>query len=327
MDVRRSSVAAGPRDPRVVAGRRGVTSALGRPSRGLLVLALAALVAPATAQADPCLDAVVAFEAGGNGGFQADLLPDLVLGAPHGGGTSTQSLDVVSLGDGGTITVAFEDNEVVDGPGPDLTVFENVFISPGLGPFVEVGLVEASDDGVHFLPFPYDAGTLAGLAGRTPVLSHPDNGIDPRDPSVSGGDAYDLASVGLASATHLRITDPGATIADVGNNFPTPGPGKSGFDLDAVVAVHSVERCTSCCDADGDGNVLPNDVLLLLRAASELPTAVNPCGEAPCDERSCGDANDDRKLTAADVLLCLRQASSLSTPIALCATGDCDFAP
>lgn len=280
---------------------------------------------PAPAGADPCADAVTAYTAGTNGGFQQDLLPDIVLGAPYGAGTASQSLDVVSLGDDGSITVAFTDNQIVDGPGADFAIFENVFVpqnSPNA--FTEAGVVAASADGVTYVTFPHGAGPT-GTAGLTPVHANPDqNAIDPRTPEA-GGDRFDLATVGLATARFVRITDPGAAIDDFGNHFPTPGVGKSGFDLDAAIAVNSEELCTSCCDADGSGEVKANDVLLLLRAASQLPTAIDLCGAAPCESRSCGDANDDRKLTAADVLLCLRLASSLPTPIALCATGDCDL--
>ena len=298
-----------------------------RAQRSITSLALALLLWPSPpAGADPCADAVTSYTAGTNGGFQQDLLPDIVLGAPYGAGSTSQSLDVVSLGDGGSITIAFTDNQIVDGPGADFTIFENVFIPANTTtPFTEAGVVAASADGVTYFTFPHGPG-LTGVAGITPVFANADtNTIDPRDPAVSGGDSFDLAAVGLASARFLRITDPGAAIDDYGNHFPTPGPGKSGFDLDAAIAIHSQNTCASCCDADGNGSVKANDVLLLLRAASQLPTAINLCGAAPCEGRSCGDANDDRKLTAADVLLCLRLASDLPTPIALCATGDCDF--
>ncbi|MCC6764567.1 MAG: hypothetical protein IT293_07880 [Deltaproteobacteria bacterium] len=295
---------------------------------GMVGMALAlACLAPAPAAADPCLDDVVSYTMGQNGGFNAgeggteNLLPDVVLGAPRGLGQSAGSLDVVSLGNGGGITVAFTDNRIVDGPGPDVTIFENAFNSPGLGIFTEVAVVAASADGVTFVEFPHGAGgqDLSGMAGRTPVYANVDtNVIDPRDPAVSGGDQFDLATIGLASARWLRITDPGAAIDDVGNHFPTPGVGKSGFDLDAAIAIHSEGTCAACCDADGNGSVKPNDVLLLLREVSELPNAVNLCGPASCGGRSCGDANGDCRLAAADVLLCLRLASGLTAPFTLC---------
>jgi hypothetical protein len=300
--------------------------------RWSLVVLACVLAAPLPrAAADPCLDEVVSYTQGQNGGYNVgvggtdNLLPNVVLGAPYGLGAGAGSLDVVSLGNGGSITVVFTDNQIVDGPGPDFTIFENPFESPGLGIFTEVAVVAASQDGVNFVEFPHGQ-DLSGLAGRVPVFANAaTNDIDPRDPAVSGGDQFDLATIGLASARYLRITDPGAAIDDVGNHFPTPGVGKSGFDLDAAIAIHSQPTCTACCDADGDGSVKPNDVLLLLRAVSQLPNAVNLCGTAPCDGRACGDTDDDRALTAADVLLCLRLASGLSTPFALCSNGDCDL--
>jgi hypothetical protein len=53
------------------------------------------------------------------------------------------------------------------------------------------------------------------------------NDIDPTDPAVAGGDAYDLADIGVASARYVRITDrPDLT-------------GMAGvYDLDAVAIVH-----------------------------------------------------------------------------------------
>jgi hypothetical protein len=302
---------------------RASTSGLGP----LVLAVLCCLAQAASARADPCADAVTGFSAGTNGGFQSDLLPNIVLGVPFGGGLTTGSTDVVSLGDGGSITLSFEDNVIVDQPGPDFTVFENAFQVPNVGIFIETGIVSVSDDGVNFFTFPHNPMTFAGFAGVTPVLSNPDNGIDPRNPAVSGGDSFDLATVGLSQARFVRITDPGSSVSDPGNAFPTPGVGKSGFDLDAIVAVHSTDTCAQCCDADGNGTLAPNDVLLLLREVSQLPNSINLCGAAPCRGLYCGDSNRDRTLSAGDVLLCLRAVSGLSTPIALCATGDCDFAP
>src|SRR5260221_176322 len=82
--------------------------------------------------------------------------------------------------------------------------------------------VAVSQDGLHFLTFPYDPNTHVGLAGQAPVLSNPDNGISPLDPSVSGGDHFDLADVGLTWAAYVRVTDPGLSIDDPGNHLP-PG--------------------------------------------------------------------------------------------------------
>ena len=291
-----------------------------------MVLAMLGVGAVARVGAEPCVDAVVDFVAGTNGGFQEELLPDIVLGPPFGLGVSDGSLDVASLGDGGSITVAFEDNVIVDGPGVDFTIFENPF-GDGVteATFIEVGIVSVSADGQTFVEMPYDPNGFVGLAGVTPVESHPDNGIDPRDPTVSGGDAFDLALVGLTEARYIRIDDPGATIHDPGNDFPTPGPGKSGFDLDAIVAIHSVDTCAACCDVDADGLVTPGDVLLLLLDLFEQPLAIDPCGDPPCRSVHCGDTDDSGGVGPADVLLCQQLASELPPAIAPCATGPCDF--
>ena len=206
-----------------------------------LVFACWLFAAAASQAQDPFADAVVSFTPGTNAGFGADQLPGIVLGAPRGAGNLQGSFDVVSLGNDGVIVMGFDLPVICDGAGPDFTVFENAFHSGSAsGPiFAEYGIVAVSQDGEHFVDLPYDPVTHAGLAGQTPVFSNPDNGIDPLDPSVSGGDSFDLASVGLSWAAYVRITDPGATIADPGNMIP-PGT-NAGFDLDAVAALHACD--------------------------------------------------------------------------------------
>ena len=61
--------------------------------------------------------------------------PAKALGAPRGGGTSQNGLDVYNLGNGGSITLGFDDSNpashryIVDGPGPDFTWWIIVFMS------------------------------------------------------------------------------------------------------------------------------------------------------------------------------------------------------
>ena len=150
--------------------------------------------------------------------------------------------------------------------GPDLTVFEDPFHAGSAdGPiFAEYGIVAVSQDGVTFVTFPYDPVTHLGLAGQNPVLSSPDNGIDPLDPSVSGGDQFDLADVGLTWAKYVRITDPGATIDDPGNHVP-PGI-QAGFDLDALAALHA-------CDPSMLASATPTPTPTPSDAASPTATA------------------------------------------------------
>jgi hypothetical protein len=206
-----------------------------------LALAAAAwLVAAVAANAqDPFADEIVSFTPGTNAGFGQDELPGIVLGPPFGAGGAQGSLHTLSLGNGGEVVMRFHDPVICDGDGVDFTIFENAFrAAGGTGPvFVEAGIVAVSQDGVEFFEFPYDAETYEGLAGRAPVFSTPVNGIDPTDPSVSGGDPFDLAILGLPWAAYVRITDPGPAIPDPGNLIP-PGT-NAGFDLDAIAAVHA----------------------------------------------------------------------------------------
>ena len=197
----------------------------------LALLACAGCVAepsgPASKATDPFADRVVSFTPGPGAGFGQDKL-DAVLGPPQGKGDAAGSLHVVSLGQGGEIVIEFTDIFAVDGPGPDLLVFENPFST-----WLETGVVAASEDGVTWHEWPGDAqdaaGGFPGCAGVRPVLAAPDNGVDPTDPLAAGGDAFDLADAGLQRARFVRIQDSGASSYDA----PT-----GGFDLDAVAVVH-----------------------------------------------------------------------------------------
>ncbi len=177
---------------------------------------------------------VTSFAPGPGAGFGAESLPDVVLGPPMGGGAVQGGTDVVSLGVGGEIVVELGGEGAVDGPGPDLVVFENAFWVGGdpAQPFAEPGIVAVSEDGTTFVEFPCGGadGSFEGCAGRRPVFAAPGNGIDPCDPSAAGGDVFDLADVGVPRARFVRIRDLG-----LGSAFPDT----AGFDLDAVVALHA----------------------------------------------------------------------------------------
>lgn len=217
-----------------------------RPLRGLIVGISVVLLSKFFAvsedappkKPDPFVDRVVAFEPGLGAGYGEKKLPDIVLGAPRGGGKLAPSNHVLSLGNGGRITLEFVDNEVVDGEGPDLLIFENPFLEkPGDDPsrgYFELAKVELSQDGIEWHEIAYDRGTRKGCAGHHPVLANvEDNEIDPTDPAKAGGDPFDLKEVGLKVVRFVRITDLGN---GAGEN------GTSGFDLDAVAAVHSRPR-------------------------------------------------------------------------------------
>jgi hypothetical protein len=183
--------------------------------------------------ADPFADEVVTFAPALPATFGADQLPDVVLGAPAGGGEHAGSLDVASLGCGGSITLRFDGDPIVDRPGPDLIVFENAFVA-GSVLFAEPAAVSVSDDGESFVAFPCDPVTLAGCAGARPVLARPESCLDPTEPTVAGGDAFDLADVGLARASWVRLDDRSADHAVAAHWCDDDS---AGFDLDAIAIV------------------------------------------------------------------------------------------
>jgi hypothetical protein len=184
----------------------------------------------------PYATSVVSFEPGDGAGFGQSKLPNVVLGPPSGKGTSSGSLDVLSLGKGGSIVLTFERFAVTDGDGPDFVVFENAFW-PGDDPsgvYAEPGEVSVSDDGATWATFPCDAagdglGHFAGCAGVTPTLAYDAGTTLPLEPSVTGGDAFDLAGVGMSAARFVRIRD-----VSFYGEAPT-----AGFDLDAVGIVNA----------------------------------------------------------------------------------------
>jgi hypothetical protein len=261
-----------------------------------LCLALVGALAR-TAAADPFADAVVTLVVGplGGGGEPAN-----VLGAPHGGGAFQGTADTLSLGLRGRIVLDFGDNLVVDGPGPDLTVFENAFLVRGvttLAPWAEPAWVSVSADGTTFRTFPCAIGEppyFPGCAGVYPVFAAdaatalvpttvpiealvgvPVDEFVP--PAGSGGDSFDLAEVGMATARYVRIQGGG-------ERFGLDGLG--GFDLDAIVAIHSVERSGADVDADG----IPD-------AADACPLVPDPM-QSDVDGDGTGDLCDVEALPA-----------------------------
>ncbi len=178
----------------------------------------------------PFASRVVSFDAGLGAGFGQSAFPQIVLGAPQGGGNGLGSYDVLSLGLGGEIILGFNNLLIVDRPGVDLLVFENAFVG-----FVETGYVAVSDDGTTWHEWPCapddsDAG-YPGCAGVHPVFASTESGISATDPLVAGGDGFDLAALGLTQARFVRIRDSGK------NRYGAPS---GGFDLDAISIVHAL---------------------------------------------------------------------------------------
>ncbi len=203
----------------------------------LCLLATSSVDAQVTAM---CMDTVVDFTPGsgpatgrGPAFFPANVLRGPVPEAT----TKTPSIDareVCSIGLNGTIVLGLRNHVIVDLPGVDFTVFENAFIGPTDKVYAEPGEVSVSKDGIHWIRVPFDSMTLEGCAGRTPT-----SGEDPFDPTISGGDSFDLSVLGIDSVRYVRIHDVTQIIKD-NRTHPYYDPTLSGFDLDVIVAHHAV---------------------------------------------------------------------------------------
>ena len=189
-----------------------------------------------------------------------DLSNPLSPLASHGvpqqalGPAGLDTLGVVSLGDGGSITLGFA-SPLRDGPGADFAVFENSFSDQ----FLELAFVEVSSNGTHFARFPavsltptttqlggfglIDPTDISQLAGKyrvgfgTPfdlqVLQNADPFVDIEQ--IRYVRLVDV--VGSIDGAYARYDSEGRTINDP---WRTPFP-SAGFDVDGVGVVHFVE--------------------------------------------------------------------------------------
>ena len=181
---------------------------------------------------------------GAGAGYGQTSMPGVIQGGPQGGGASGGSTDVLSLGEGGEIVLSFGAYDIVDGPGPDLIVFENPMLTGPYQSFAEPGIVGLSAAGKEtkdFTDFSCDLTKTTGdaktktwpypgCAGVKPALANiKTNTIPPHDVHKAGGDTFDLATLKLKQARYLRIKDAG--VSKLGSN-------SRGFDLDAVILVN-----------------------------------------------------------------------------------------
>jgi len=192
-------------------------------------------MAPRDTSGLPYASRVVDFSPGRGAGFGQSKMPGVVLGPPEGKGPGGGSLDVVSLGVGGSITLEFGEAGIVDGEGPDFVVFENPFWvrNDPMQVYAELAQVSVSEDGETWSvfpcePSPNDAAEWPGCAGWTPTLAYDPFEIVPLDWELTGGDAFDLADVGVERARFVKIED---------LETDTTSPTSAGFDLDAVGVV------------------------------------------------------------------------------------------
>lgn len=182
-------------------------------------------------------------------------------------GTATNALgaqdgSLVSLGDGGSITLNFA-NGIGNGAGADFAVFENGFVITGTSlVYAELAYVEVSSDGTDFFRMP-----SVSLTSTNSQIGAFD-GIDPTDVhnlagQFGGGegtpfDLQDLAGVSplldVDHVTSVRIVD---VVGDIDPTYarydslghiindPWSTPfASSGFDLDGVGVIHAATHPT-----------------------------------------------------------------------------------
>jgi len=165
--------------------------------------------------------------------------PALALGPASG-----TSFDIVSLGDGGQITMTF-DPPIQNGEGWDFAVFENAFNDY----ILELAYVEVSSNGKDFVRFDsvsltpdpvsgygsLDATLINGLAGKyRQGYGTPFNLSDLLDQEDVQSGTIDISRI-----THVRIIDivgDGSCFDSQGHEIydPFPTVGSGGFDLDAI---------------------------------------------------------------------------------------------
>lgn len=173
--------------------------------------------------------------------------------------------DICSLGLNGEIVVGFKNMIITDGPGVDFVVFENAFLNPvNKKLFVEPGIVSVSQDGVNFYDFPIDTTELTGCAG----INYTNGNADIFDPSVSGGDQFDLKTIGLSYIKYIKIKD----FTDYLLSHPKHKYYDaiiSGFDLDCVVGINISDETADVIDDETNFKIIDSENSIILQTENE----------------------------------------------------------
>ena len=211
--------------------------------------------------------------------------PPVTFGNPAnalGPGSGDNTFSVVSLGDGGSITLGFT-TPIVNGPGADLAVFENGSLSGSSGlAFLELATVSVSSDGIHFFEFPAVSLTQTQTQVGGFGLLDASNLYDLAGKYIAGyGTPFDLSELANVSpfldindVTEVKITDVVGSIDPrygtldsrgnlINDPFPTPFA-SGGFDLNGVGVLptwtppRSPSRRASSCSGSRGGRIPRN---------------------------------------------------------------------
>ncbi|HVT09441.1 MAG TPA: hypothetical protein VHO67_18400 [Polyangia bacterium] len=165
------------------------------------------------------------------------------------GPAGTDTLAVVSIGNGGSITLTF-DPPIADGAGWDFAVYENGFANDI---YLELAFVEVSSDGTHFARFDSAFQTAVAPGGNSSGVASQIGGLAGAY-MVGYGTPFDLAAirnsplvrngtVDVTSVRFVRLVDvvgDGATLDSFGRPIIDPlssGP-SAGFDLDGIAVLN-----------------------------------------------------------------------------------------
>jgi hypothetical protein len=173
-------------------------------------------------------DDLFAFYPADGATYGQDKFPDNIYGPPESSRT-----DVVSFGNGGFMIIELKGYVIVNDSGADFTIFENPFSG-----WTERATVAVSSDGISYTSFPCDPfdpeGVYEGCAGVNEI-NYSEIDEDMLDPSSSGGDTYDLATIDAPEPIrYIKITD------DETCTSPPLCTSSAGFDLDAIGIINGI---------------------------------------------------------------------------------------
>jgi hypothetical protein len=204
-----------------------------------LIIALCFLLHPSSCILAQGADTVISVRWGTGQDFGRGRFPANILGLPDTTARkdipSNNPAQVCSLGMGGEIVLGWKNAVLVNRTGADFTIFENVFLNFNGRAFAEPAKIAVSQDGVRFVEFPFDSLSLRGCAGVTPTNGNQ----NPLNPALSGGDSFDLATIGMDSIRFVKITDISAMVLN-NPRHPFYDPTITGFDVDALVGISLV---------------------------------------------------------------------------------------
>jgi hypothetical protein len=236
-------------------------------------------------------------------------LGDASYGSPSNalGEADCDYTKVISLGDGGEITMIFSP-QITNGSGADFAVFENGFPSGGYL-FAELAFVEVSTNGSDFVRFPsvsltpdpiegydiLDPSDVLDLAGKHPGGNiYPCQGTPFDLEDLAGEPLVVSGQVDIDSIRYVRVVDvigdgstfDGETPANpVYDPYPT-ALSQGGFDLQAIAVLNQLpsEECFVATAAFG--SPLANQIDLL-RSFRDTCLVKSPLGRKMVDFYYC----------------------------------------